>query len=402
MVLVISFTHAMVHLAEQSFSSVEQVVCGEFLLTKQQSGFYGSALRLPFGLGAFLTGMLADRLGASRVLTLYLSGTAVVCLSFVFTSTTQILALQLFTLGVFASMYHPAGLSLMTSITTPDSRAGALGIHGIFGSAGLATAPLLAGVIMLSPNAGWRTFFVAIGFIAACLVFVFQWGFAKFSAGALHSVSESLPTLSPAAAERVRLFSPLTLQLRPFTILMCSSACSGIVYGGVLHFLARYLSEVTLFDSMISSHDSVGRYLSWLVLSCGALGQWTSGKIATPRKLAPMLSLIYLGNVPLLLWMGASSGSMRLLPACLLGFVHFMNQPVYNSLLPDYVPAKTRSTWFGFSQMMTFGVGAAGPSLVGWFSSFQNAFIVLAGISLLAGLLPIPILRKRKQQFAVD
>ena len=69
MVLVISFTHAMVHLAEQSFSSVEQVVCGEFGLTKQQSGLYGSALRLPFGLGAFLTGMLADRLGASRVLT---------------------------------------------------------------------------------------------------------------------------------------------------------------------------------------------------------------------------------------------------------------------------------------------------------------------------------------------
>ena len=51
MVLVISFTHAMVHFAEQSFSSVEQVVCDEFHLSMEQSGYYGSLLRIPFGFG---------------------------------------------------------------------------------------------------------------------------------------------------------------------------------------------------------------------------------------------------------------------------------------------------------------------------------------------------------------
>jgi len=73
MVLVISCAHTMVHLTEQSFSSVEQIVCSEFDLTMEQSGKYGSLLRIPFGFNAFLTGILADRVDASRVLTLYLA-----------------------------------------------------------------------------------------------------------------------------------------------------------------------------------------------------------------------------------------------------------------------------------------------------------------------------------------
>ena len=153
------------------------------------------------------------------------------------------------------------------------------------------------------------------------------------------------------------------------------------------------------YDFLSTNHDSVAGYLTSLVLCCGVAGQWVSGRIASPRRLAPMLSLVYLANVPLLLWISVASGTMRLFPCCLFGFVHFMNQPVYNSLLPDYVPTRTRSTWFGFSQMMTFGIGAAGPSLVGWLNDFHLAFTVLAGISLFAGLLPIPIWRERQRQF---
>jgi len=402
MVLVISLTHAMVHLAEQSFSSVEQVVCGEFHLSMEQSGYYGSLLRIPFGFGAFLTGMLADRVGASRVLSLYLTGTALVCLSFMFTGSTQILALQLFGLGVFASMYHPAGLSMMTSITTPHDRAQALGIHGVFGSLGLGGAPLLAGVVLLIPNTTWRTFFMVLGLLAAGLVFVSRWGNKHFSAQAVENAAATAARISQGDQQRSRIFTPINLQIRPFVILMCSSACSGMVYGGFLHFLKRYLSEVRSLDFLPINQDLIASVLAALVLFCGVAGQWVSGCMASPRRLAPMLSMIYLANVPLLLWISLATGSMRLIPCCLLGFVHFMNQPVYNSLLPDYVPVRTRSTWFGFSQMMTFGIGALGPTLVGWCGDFQTAFTALAAISLIAGLLPIPIWLERRKQFAIE
>lgn len=411
-VLVVSCAHAVVHLTEQSFASVEQVVSGEFGLSQQQSGALGSALRLPFGFGAVITGILADRLGASRILTLYLAGVAVVCGSFVFSATPSILWVQLFLLGVFASMYHPAGLSLLTTITTPQSRAKSLGMHGVFGSLGLAAAPAVSFAVLLIPGTTWRTFFLVVASISGVLVFLFRAGIAKYGVHSesrepteqtdpaeSHEHKDAATSGTVAARSDHHERSPERLQVWPFSVLMISSAFSGVVYGGFLHFLTRYLSEIEAFDSLTGNRDSIAMLQSSLVLVCGMGGQWISGHFATPRRLAGMLSVIYLTNVPLFCWMSTAHGLISLVPCCLLAFVHFMNQPVYNSLLPDYLPLKTRSTWFGFSQMMTFGVGALGPYLVGSFRDFRNGYFVLAGLSLLAGLLPMAIWAERRRRF---
>jgi len=398
-VLVVSCAHAVVHLTEQSFASVEQVVSGEFGLTQQQSGALGSALRLPFGFGAVITGILADRMGASRILSVYLAGIAVVCGSFVFSSTPSILWFQMFLLGVFASMYHPAGLSLLTTITTPQDRAKALGMHGVFGSLGLAAAPAVSFAVLLIPGTSWRTFFLVIAAISGILVFLFRAGIAKY--GVRSETNDADPIRTVAAHSHHRTSPPERLHVWPFAVLMISSAFSGVVYGGFLHFLTRYLSEIDAFDSLSSNRDSIAMLQSALVLVCGMGGQWISGHYATPQRLAVMLSLIYLINVPLFCWMSTARGLVSLLPCCLLAFVHFMNQPVYNSLLPDYLPLRTRSTWFGFSQMMTFGVGALGPYLVGSFHDFRNGYLVLAGLSFLAGLFPMAIWAERRSRFEV-
>ncbi len=407
--LVVSFTHAMVHLIEQSFGSVEQVVAAEYSLSTQQSGALGSALRIPFGFGAVVTGILADRLGATRILSLYLAGIAAVCSSFLVTTSSNILWWQMLMLGVFASMYHPAGLSLMASVTTPKDRARSLGIHGVFGSLGLASAPFLALAVLSIPGTSWTTFFVVLSAISGTLFFVFRAGVTKYG---IHRPVQRTNETQQNENQTSTVPTPLTnntrseettpnrLLVRPFCILMISSAFSGIVYGGFLHFLTRYLSEIDAFDSQFSNRDSIARFQSSVVLFCGVGGQWLSGYLATPKRLPMMLSLIYLTNVPLLCWMSFSSGLMSLLPCCLLAFVHFMNQPVYNSLLPDYVPLRTRSTWFGFSQMMTFGIGAAGPYIVGSFGNYRDGYLLLAGLSFLAGLLPIAIWAERRRQYS--
>ncbi len=399
-VLVVSCAHAMVHLIEQSFASVEQVVSAEFALTTQQSGALGSALRIPFGFGAVLTGILADRMGASRVLSLYLGGIALVCASFVATNSSSILWAQMFLLGIFASMYHPAGLSLLSSVTTPNDRAKALGLHGVFGSLGLAAAPFLALGILWFPGSNWRTFFLVLAAVTGVLVFLFRAGMARFGDSNAPSNSAAMRTVDGTAGSVAATLetAPAKLIVWPFSVLMLSSAFSGIVYGGFLHFLTRYLSESDAFDSWSIGRDELARGQTAMVLFCGVGGQWLSGHLATPRRLPMMLSMVYLTNVPLLWWMSIASGWVSLVPCCLLAFVHFMNQPVYNSLLPDYVPVKTRSTWFGVSQMMTFGVGSVGPYLVGSFTDYRQGYLALAGMSLLAGLLPILIWVERRNR----
>ena len=125
-VLLISCAHAFVHLLEQSIASVESVISIEFDLTKVQSGYLGTALRLPYGLGAILAGLLADRIGGKRVLLLYLFGATLVCASFLLSQSAGMVYGQLLTLGMLASVYHPAGLGLLANdcllYTSPSPR----------------------------------------------------------------------------------------------------------------------------------------------------------------------------------------------------------------------------------------------------------------------------------------
>ena len=118
LVLLVSCAHALVHLLEQSIASVEQVISDEFVLNLEQSGWLGMALRLPYGLGAFASGLLADKFGEKRILVLYLLGSAVVSMSFMGTDSSSAVYGQLFALGVFGSMYHPAAVSY-THLTLP-------------------------------------------------------------------------------------------------------------------------------------------------------------------------------------------------------------------------------------------------------------------------------------------
>ena len=66
-----------------------------------------------------------------------------------YSPTLLIVTLSMFLLGLFASIYHPAGVGLITHHTNPENRPMALGYHGIFGSAGLALVNWMYGFFVL-------------------------------------------------------------------------------------------------------------------------------------------------------------------------------------------------------------------------------------------------------------
>jgi MFS transporter, FSR family, fosmidomycin resistance protein len=394
-VLLVSCAHALVHLLEQSIASVEQVVSAEFRLSLTQSGWLGSALRLPYGLGAMFAGLLADRMGSKRVLTIFLFGGGVVCCSMHFTASVGPMYGQLFLLGSFASMYHPAGLALIANSTTPAERSRALGLHGVLGSLGIASAPFIAGSLMYFPEVGWRGYYVFLGLICGLLAVVIILRLPRHVA--TRPKSTTIGTAAADDADR--------LQKLPFTLLIIATAFAGVVYGGFLHFLKRYLSGVQelhfLFDKADSSPgalDSAASYLAAMVLVCGAFGQFFAGRIARHDRLPQLLTLVFLGNAPILFWMSVAEGMQRLVAACVFAFVHFMSQPIYNSLLPQFVPRNKRSTWFGFSNMMGFGVGALGPWLVGSFGDrYRTAYAVLAILACVAATMPFLLWRIQRR-----
>lgn len=401
-ILLVSCAHALVHLLEQSIASVEQVISKDFELNLQQSGWLGTALRLPYGLGAFLSGLLADRFGEKRILVLYLFGSAIVSVSFLGSGTASVVYTQLFSLGAFASMYHPAGLALLANETTPLQRARALGTHGVFGSLGIASAPFLAGLVLSFRPDGWRGYYLGLGILSG-LLGVLIWSLLK--------PSSRQPALSDCEADDSGTYKQKTdtvpeqrvlFQLGPYTLLVIGTALGGTVYGGVLHFLPRYLKETGTFGrlehltGMTIADAAIGNYAAALALICGAFGQWAAGRIAKPGTLPVLLALVYAANIPFLIWMTVADGWQRLAAACLWAFFHFMNQPLYNSLLAEFLPQNRRSAGFGFSNMMGFGVGAVGPPLVAFFderfSDYTYSYCALAVLAFLASLLPLPLL----------
>lgn len=437
----------MVHLLEQSVASVEQIVSNQFGLTRTQSGFLGTAFRFPYGVGAIFAGMLADRLGPQRVLSIYLTGAAVICFSMQFTVSSSALYLQLFMLGCFASMYHPAGLALLANSTTIKERTRALGLHGVFGSTGIAAAPFLAGITLSVPSATWRWYYTLLGLISGLLAWMVMLRLKSprtarvavplpIPAAAVvpAAVNVSVPvafsvngsadcspsdssedagaetvepssTVDPAPSGSSEPVPPTGRLIRlPYAALVLSSGISGIVYGGFLHFLKRYLSEVPELApasySDFAGRDVMASYYAAIVLICGAAGQFFVGRVAGGGNLAKLLSVSYASNAPFLIWMSFADGIDRLVATCLLAFAHFTNQPLYNSLLPEYIPPGKRSTWFGFSNMMGFGVGAIGPSLVGAFSDYREAYLTLAGLALVAAACPAILWMKRPEATA--
>jgi len=386
LVLVISFAHALVHTFELALPSVEQMIGDEFQVGKEVTGNLGMVWRLPFGLGAFFAGWLTDKFGSKCLLLTYLVGCIAATFLIWYAPTLGVLFGAMFVMGCFASIYHPAGLALISRETTAETRGAALGWHGVVGSIGIASAPFWAAIIFSSGSVTWRQYYLVLSIpavIIAVLLFVVLPG----------KRDETGETESAEPAEAVE---DEQSHWHAYFLLVLTGALTGLVYAAFMHFLPRYLSETGIRPSNISD-ESARNYLAALVLSCAVVAQAIAGKLARPGRLEIMLTLILFGNTPCLVWMAVAEGPTRVYAACALALVHFMNQPVYNSLIAQYVPRSRRSLGYGFSNLMCFGIGALGPSYAGFMKTDEWTYGGLAVVAAVAALVSLSLPRGAKK-----
>ena len=391
LVLLISCAHALVHTFELALPAVEQMIGDEYGVGKASTGKLGMVWRLPFGLGAVLAGFLADRYGSRPLLIVYLLGCSLTAVLARWTPSFNLLLLTMLAMGCFASIYHPAGLSLISRETTPDTRGSALGLHGIIGSLGIAGAPFGAMLLFSTGNLGWRDYYLILT-IPALLIAV------QLLVDELRHRRE---TRAAALSATSLLVPEEAICWNRYLVLVSAGALSGFVYGAFMHFLPRYLDTAGLRPDGWTP-ESFRNALAAAVLGFGAIGQGIAGRLCRPGRLEVLLVLVLFGNVPPLLWMAFAEGPSRFVAACVLAVVHFMNQPVYNSLIAQHIPASRRSLGYGFSNMMCFGIGAFGPYFAGQFVGDTAVYGGLAVVAGLAGLFAAYSLVIRERQPIVD
>ncbi len=376
LILLVSCAHALVHVFELALPSVEQMI-GEDLVgktaaeNKAATGTLGMAWRLPFGLLAMVAGWMADRYGSRRLLIVYLGGCIITAIAAANSHSMPPLFISMLVMGCFASIYHPAGLSLISRVTTPETRGRALGWHGIFGSIGITAAPMGAAMLFGTGWLGWRGYYMALcvpAVVIALLVLV--------SIRRVSSTREPDSQAGPVSEEN----GPF--QRGPYMLLVTSGALSGFVYGAFLHFLQRYLDGAGIRPESVSA-ESFRNLLAAVTLSFAVGGQWLAGRLARPGRLEWLQVAILAASAPCLVLMGLATGWFCLVSACSFAFIHFMTQPVYNSLIAQLVPSRHRSTGYGFSNMICFGIGGLGPLIVG--QSTDN-LLIYCGLAAVVGL----------------
>jgi predicted MFS family arabinose efflux permease len=180
-----------------------------------------------------------------------------------------------------------------------------------------------------------------------------------------------------------------------YGVLVTAGALSGFIYAGFMHFLPRYLDTAGLSAEGVSPEGMRNR-LAALVLLCGVAGQSLAGKLAKPGRLEWLLAAIMFANAPLLVWMAVASGKWRIVATCSLALVHFMNQPVYNSLIAQYVPSHRRSLGYGFSNMAGFSLGGLGPAFAGYAATDMATYGGLAVSALLSGTVSLILVAYRR------
>ncbi len=367
-------SHALCH----AYMLIFPVVLGPI---KQQYGFsflgvgtVGMVAYFCFGLGAMPAGLLIDKVGPKRMLTIGLFGMALSSLAIGLTPSVSFMMLAMFAIGCFASIHHPAALA-MISMMSLQRKGRAFGTHAVAGSMGIAVAPFITGAVLSQLN--WRypyLLFALLGLIAAFFSF-------------------RLPT--PEAIERRAPDSPkLDAPPEPtapgyahliFVTLCVASALFGLVYRGTLTYFPTLFAQHSA--ALNGSHLWIGS-LTGLILAVGAVGQFYGGVVSDRLKTKAHGTLvIFIISAPLLVVIGLTQGTTQLILCGLLSMLVFTFQPIQNHIIADATTQRRRGVAYGVNYGLLFGFGSFAASVGGWVIDrfgVHAIYICMGGIAVLA------------------
>jgi len=338
--VVTGLAHATTHFAELVYPTLAVALAAETGRPLAEVLGWSFAGYLLFGLGALPAGVLADKIGARRVL---LCGFVGMGIGLIVTGIAQPgfgVAAGLAIVGVSASAYHPAGMGLITRTTSARGRA--LGVNGIFGNVGIAMTPLVTE--RLASALGWRAaLFVAGGIVLA-----------------VAALCARLPIAEPAAKDEPGAADAGAGQGSgaglALGVLAVCAMLGGISYrGNTLAQPAYFAERVTAVDFGVATS---------LVYLVGIVGQYVGGAVADRFPLRWGYLAFHAASLPALVMMGAAWNVPLL--GCAATFVFFSlgMQPIENSLFAQLTPDRWRSTGYGLKFILTFGVGSVGVWLV--------------------------------------
>jgi MFS family permease len=391
---VVGFTmiaHALFHAYELSIPIFIVVWLETFTASEALLGLVVGVGYAAVGLGAVPSGVLSDAYGSDRVVLVALLGMALGFGLMSVSPNVVLLALALGVWGAGASLYHPAGLSLLSRGV--DQRGTAFAYHGAAGNVGTVVGPLVVTVLLLFLP--WRTVAALLtvpALAGAAVAVTLPFGDAVVVDG----TGEDPPSLAGLRRATRALFGG------GFVLIFSIVLLYGLYYRGVLTFLPDILSglstlrPITAFGRVISP----GQYVYAGLLTVGVGGQYVGGRLTdaveTAYALVAAFALLVVGALAFV--PAAATGLLPLLAVCLLlGFAIYVTAPIYQAVIAESVDDDTHGLSYGYTYLGMFGIGALGAPLAGSALAYANTtalFVVLAGIAVVGGSASVYLLAR--------
>jgi MFS family permease len=348
-----AFGHVMCHVNMLVFPALALPLAGRYGMPLAEVLGLSFYMYLLFGLTALPWGMAADRLGGRLLMAVFYSGACLSCVAAgLWIDSPFFFPLSLSALGFFAGIYHPAALGMISKGIS--SMGMAMGYNGIFGSLGVAAAPLLAGALnwLWGPKAAYIGL-GGINFLGLVLMLVFP-----------------IPVLEKGGGPKDE--GEGNGNLKAFLVLLAAMTLGGVAYRGATVILPAYmeLRAESVFEWLSGffsgnfSENLAATALVSLVYLASMAGQYAGGRAAGRLNLKIWYLFFHAGVVPAAFLMAVASD----IPLAALAMVYFFfllgMQPIENTLVARLTPKKFHHSAYGVKFVMTFGVGALAVKMV--------------------------------------
>ncbi len=377
-----SLGHAVMHVLELIYAGILPLLMVRFDLSLAEVGVLVFPSLVFLGLGSFPAGLLSDRWDSHKIFLLFFFGSSTGAVLAALSSSVWQLAAAIGVMGLFLSFYHPAGLGL---ISMGVRRKGlVMGLHGIFGSLGLAISPLLAG--FLGENFGWQAAFL----VPAALAFLSGVGLLFFPIRIAHHEVDAKGNKVKGKIEPTARRTLLWL----YSIMIVL----GFVYRGLMTYMPKYFGENVQVGRL--SVVVAGGLFATIILTVGGVGQVWGGHLSDRIDPFRVYSRVVPAFAPLLLFAVLFSGYPLVIGMCVFFFFFFSSQPLENQMLAQATPPNYRSTSYGVKFGLNLGIGALAAPFCGWIGDrfgmawifYTLALILLAST---AGVFRLKAVRNR-------
>ncbi|WP_290819216.1 MFS transporter [Halovivax sp.] len=382
--------HGLVHWFETSIPIFLVVWLAEFDVSVVLWGLVVAAGYAPFGIGALPAGILADRFGPKRLIVVCLAGMSASFFLLATADTIVAIAIGLVCWGIAASIYHPAGLALIS--TGVEQRGQVFAWHGMAGNLGITLGPLTAATLLIVLD--WQLV-AALLAVPGLLAAVYGLRADFDPTAAVDDDADAGPDEALSLSEI--LANSRTLFASAFLVVFVIVTFEGLFYRGMLTYLPEILhgspalAGIDLGPSLEGIEPSFYVYAGLLVV--GMAGQYAGGlmtdRLRPERGLLAIfvvLAVLALAFVPVVIAGPASAaGLAAVLALCgVFGFFLFAIQPFYQEAVAVYTPPDSRGLSYGYTYLGEFGLGAGSIAIGGFVLGYSTGafFLTMAAFAL--------------------